>query len=116
MATFGIMPSLRCLASGANPASWCRRWQFALQDSDIRVRWNALVALSKLGSSARPAVPEILKMLDDEGVIGSRRIKEEAQAALWRIAPERVGKPLVVEEATPMIANGVTTEASKLTY
>jgi len=38
------------------------------------------------------------------------------ETALWRIAPEKVGKPLVVEEATPMIVNGMTTEALKLLF
>jgi len=88
----------------------------ALKDSDIRIRWNTLVALSNFGSRARAAVPEILKMLDDQGMIGSSRIKDQVETAVWRIAPEKVGKPLVVEEATPMIANGVTTEALKLTF
>ena len=88
----------------------------ALKDSDVRVRWNTLVALSNFGSRARSAVPEILKMFDDQGMIGSSSIKEQVETALWRIAPEKVGKPLVVEEATPMIAQGVTTEALKLTF
>src|SRR3989442_3158796 len=59
------------LSIGGEPSLVVPALAIALKDSDIRVRWNALVALSKLGSSARPAVPEILKMLDDEGVIGS---------------------------------------------
>jgi hypothetical protein len=35
---------------------------------------------------------------------------------LWRIAPEKVGKPQVVEDATPIIANGVTTEAVQVEF
>src|SRR5437867_9641380 len=55
-------------------------------------------------------------MLNDQGMIGSSPIKEQVETALWRIAQEQVGKPLVVENATPMIANGVTTEALKLIF
>lgn len=88
----------------------------ALKDTSINVRWNALVALSSFGSRARSAVPEILEMLKDQGMVGDSSIKEQVETALWRIAPEKVGKPLVVEESTPMIANGVTTEALKLKF
>jgi hypothetical protein len=68
------------------------------------------------GGSARPAVPEILKMLNDRGMVGSTSITQEVETALWRIAPEKVGKPRVVEDATPMRANGVTTQALKLIF
>ena len=43
-------------------------------------------------------------------------ITQHVQTTLWRIAPEKVGKPLVVEEATPMITNGVTAQALKLIF
>jgi len=86
----------------------------ALKDPDIRVRWNALSGLSRFGSRARPVASEVLKMLNDDGMIGGSRIKEQVETTLWRIAPEKVGKPFVVEEATPIISNGVTTEALKL--
>jgi len=101
---------------GGEPSLLVPALASALKDSSINVRWNALTALSNFGSRARPAVPEILKMLDDPGMIGSSRIKDQVETTLWRIAPESVGKPLVVEEATPMIANGLTTEALKLTF
>lgn len=88
----------------------------ALKDPNVNVRWNALSGLSRFGGRARPAVPEILKMLDDPGMVGSDSITQQVQTALWRIAPEKVGKPLVVEEATPMITNGVTAQALKLIF
>lgn len=88
----------------------------ALQDSNVHVRWNALVGLSRFGARARPVVPEIQKMLSDQGMVGTSPIKEQVEIALWRIAPEQVGEPLVVEESTPMIVNGVTTEALKVTF
>jgi len=88
----------------------------ALNDPNVHVRWNAMVGLSYFGGRARPAVPELLKMLNDPGMVGRSTIKEQVETALWRIAPEKVGKPLVVEDATPMILNGVTTEALKVTF
>ena len=88
----------------------------ALKDSYLNVRWNALNGLSRFGSRARSAVPEILKMMNDPGMLGSESITQQVATALWRIAPEKVGKPLVVEDSTPMIANGLTTEALKVVF
>jgi hypothetical protein len=99
---------------GGEPAVVVPALMSALKDPSLEVRYNALVGLEMLGSAARPAVPEILKMLADPGMLGSSIIPQ-VEAALWRIAPEKVGKPLVVEEATPLINNGVTTAALKLT-
>ena len=61
----------------------------ALKDPNVNVRWNALVGLSKLGSRGRPAVPEILKMFSDQGMVGSSSITQQVEIALWRIAPEK---------------------------
>ena len=87
-----------------------------LKDPNVNVRWNALNGLDRFGGRARPAVPEILKMLGDPGMVGGDSITQQVQTALWRIAPEKVGKPLVVEDTTPMIADGVTTQALKLMF
>jgi hypothetical protein len=87
----------------------------ALKDSHVSTRWNALVGLERFGSRARPVVPDILAMSNDP-VLGKGRITQAVQTALWRIAPEKVGKPFVVEEATPMITNGVTSEAVKFLF
>lgn len=88
----------------------------ALKDPQVNVRWNALSGLSRFGARARPAVPELLRMLDDPGRVGTDSITQQVQTALWRFAPEKVGKPLVVEDATPMITNGVTAQALKLMF
>ena len=88
----------------------------ALKDPSVNVRWEALVGLSNLESRGRPAVPEILKMFSDPGMVGSSSITQQVENTLWRIAPEKVGKPLVVEAATSMIEKGVTTEALKLKF
>jgi hypothetical protein len=88
----------------------------ALKDPSVDVRWNALSGLSRFGGRARSAVPEILPMLNDEGAVGDSKIKGQVEITLWRIAPELPGKPLVVEDATPMIADGKTTEAVKFVW
>jgi len=88
----------------------------ALKDSDVSVRWNALIGLSQFGTQSRAAVPDLLRMLDDQGTVGTNGITEQVEIALWRIAPEKVGKPIVVEEASPIIGNGVTTEALKILF
>jgi hypothetical protein len=87
-----------------------------LKDPYVSVRWNALVGLSLLGRRAHAAVPEILKMMDDSGMVGTSPIKGQVETTLWRIAPEKVGKPLVVADATPMITNGMTSQALKVVY
>jgi hypothetical protein len=88
----------------------------ALKDSNVNVRWNALTGLSMFGSRGRPAVPEILKMLNDPGMVGTSSITQQVATTLWRIAPEKVGHPLVVEVSTPIVAGGVTMEAVKVAY
>jgi hypothetical protein len=103
------------MSIGGEPAVVVPALTSALKDPNVHVRWNALSGLIRFGGRARPAIPEILKMLDDPGMIGSDSITQQVQTALWRIAPEKVGKPLVVEEATPMITNGVTAQALKVT-
>jgi hypothetical protein len=88
----------------------------ALRGSDVNVRWNALVGLSSFGSRARSAVPTILPLLSDPAMIGDSPIRQQVETTLWRIAPELVGQPVVVEDATPLIANGVTKEALKVIF
>lgn len=102
------------MSIGGKPAVVVPALTSALKDPNVNVRWNALSGLSGFGGRARPAIPEILKMLDDPGMVGSDSITQQVQTVLWRIAPEKVGKPLVVEEATPMITNGVTAQALKV--
>ena len=102
------------MSIGAEPDLTVPALTRALKDPSVDVRWNALVGLSNFGKRARPAVPEILKMLDDSGMVGTNSITQQVETALWRIAPEKVGKPLVVEDATPLMADGVTTQDLKL--
>jgi len=112
----------RCAVSavmfmGGDPKVVVPALRSVLKDSDVSVRWNALIGLSEVrGNAARAAVPDILGMLDDRGTVGTNSIKEQIETALWRIAPEKVGKPVVVEESSPIIANGVTTEDLKILF
>jgi hypothetical protein len=99
---------------GGDPEVVVPKLTMALQDSNINVRWNALSGLSRFFARARPAVPEIQKLLGDQGKVGASPIREQVEIALWRIAPEKVGWPVVVEEATPMITNGLTSQAIKM--
>ena len=101
---------------GGEPAVVVPALTSALKDSSVNVRWNALSGLSRLGSRARPAVPEILKMLNDPGMVGTSSITQQVATTLWRIAPEKVGHPLVVEASTPIVAGGATTEAVKFAF
>jgi HEAT repeat protein len=48
----------------------------------------AATSLARFGASARPAVPELLKMLDDP----SASVRDEATNALQQIAPEALSK------------------------
>jgi len=88
----------------------------ALKDAKVGVRWNALNGLGRFGGRARSAVPEILKMLDDPGMVGTDSIIPQVTVTLWHIAPEQVGRPLVIEDPTPMITNGVTAQALKAVF
>jgi hypothetical protein len=88
----------------------------ALKDSNLNVRWNALNGLQHFGSRSRVAVPELKKMLNDPGMLGTHSITQYVEVTLWRIAPEKVGRPLVIESNTPIITNGVTSEAVKFLF
>lgn len=84
-----------------------------LKDPNRDVRWRAAGELwlraSDLATipAVRSAIPELLDALQDQ----DPAVKEDVENALWNLAPEKVAKPLVVEDATPMVTDGVTTEA-----
>jgi hypothetical protein len=103
-------------AIGGEPEMLVPSFTSALKDSKPEVRWNASAGLSNLGRRANSAVPELLAALNDPATQGYKGLKEQFETALWRIAPEKVGKPLVVEEATPIMSNGITSEAVKVFY
>jgi hypothetical protein len=101
---------------GGDPAIVVPALTGALKDSFKSVRWNALSGLSSFGARARPAVPEILKLLNDTAMSGSMSITQQVEVTLWRIAPEKIGYPLLVEATTPMVTNGISAQALKVLY
>lgn len=88
---------------GGDPTMVVPAMKRMLKDPEPNVRWGAVAALERV----RSAIPELLEMLHDQ----DPEIREQVENALWSLAPEKVAKPIVVEDATPMVANGVTTEA-----
>jgi len=88
-----------------------------LNDPENSIRLNAVAALHKYirgdaysRSNALSAVPELMEALHDKIVPPGTDLKEELEDALWDVVPEKIAKPLVVEDATPMVTNGITTE------
>jgi len=80
-------------------------------------RFNAVAALHNYirsdaysRSNVLSAVPEMLEALRDQVVPPGRDLKDELEGALWDLVPEKIAKPLIVEDSTPMVTNGVTTE------
>jgi len=99
---------------GGEPSVIVPALKVALKDR-FAVRWAAIDSLVTFGGDARSAVPEILAAFGDLR-LRDEQVKEHVETSLWRIAPEKIGKPLVVEESTPMVAHGVTTEALDVLY
>jgi len=95
---------------GGDPKILVPALQSLLKDPMHEIRGNAAVALGNLEERARVAVPALLETMEDLARSGDNTQKGLVEYALWHIAPETVGKPLVVEEATPMLADGATTE------
>jgi len=87
-----------------------------LKDPKVEVRWNAAGALGRFGGKARSAVPELLEALNDPAKSGAYALKDEVETALWRIAPEKIAKSLLVEEAAPAIVDGTMTEALDIMF
>lgn len=97
----------------------------ALSDPVPSVRWCALFALRAYGSRARSAVPEIQKLWTDSTVITNTigpdgtiitypiPMTNMVANALWSIAPETTPRAFLVEAATPIVTNGVTTVTLK---
>ncbi len=98
---------------GGDPAVLVPALTDALQDPVVSVRWNALNGLQAFGGKARPAIQEIIKMFNDPGKSGSSSITQQVEVTVWRIAPEKLGRSVVVTDAPTIVSNDVTTEAIK---
>jgi hypothetical protein len=94
---------------GGDPKAVIPALMGALKDPRPEVRWNASGALGNFGRRAESAVPGLLEALNDPATQGYKGLKEQFETVLWRIAPEKVGKPIVVEDNTPMVVEGTTT-------
>jgi HEAT repeats len=88
---------------GGDPSIVVPAMKRMLKDPEGAVRSSAVAALERV----RSAIPELLEVLHDQ----DPEVREQVENALWNLAPEKVAQPIVVEDATPMVANGVTTEA-----
>jgi hypothetical protein len=89
---------------GGEPETVVPALKSVLKDPRKGTRWNAALALGNFGSRARSVVPDLVQTLQDD------EIKEQVEKTLWSVAPDVIAKPCVVEEATPMITNGVTAQ------
>lgn len=86
---------------GGEPAVVVTALRSALNDSYRATRWNALVGLTQFGRKAQAAIPDILEMHRMETGRGDKELVEQVELALWRIAPEKTPKVLVVETNSP---------------
>jgi hypothetical protein len=55
-------------------------------------------------------VPDLLANWNDASAPGNEGLRQQIETALWRIAPEKTPKALVVEKSSPVVTNGVMTE------
>jgi hypothetical protein len=86
--------------------------QSLLRDPKHEIRANAAVALdANFHNRARPAVPALLEARDDLARSGDNVHKGIIEHSLWHIAPESVGKPLIVAEAIAVVTNSATAES-----
>jgi len=75
-----------------------------LKDKKSEVRFNAVAGLRSFGAGARSAIPELLDALQDQ----DQHVKENVEDVLWGHVPEKIAKPLVVEESSPIVVGGTT--------
>ncbi len=88
----------------------------ALKDPRWEVRANAASGLYLFYGRARSAVPDLLTALNDPAMAGNDNYKTMVEDALWMIGPEKAGHPQVVEDATPLVVDGITTESVDIVY
>jgi hypothetical protein len=96
---------------GGDPDVVVPAFRAALKDSMPEVRFNAVAALRDFSRRATSAIPDLLEALRDPAILQDKPLKNEIENILWNLVPETVAKPLVIEEPTPMVVGGVTTEA-----
>lgn len=82
-----------------------------LGDPKKEVRWNAIVGLSSFGRRAHRATPVLVDAWKTESEAGNEDLVQQLETALWRIAPEKTPKVLVVQEVSEWVQGGVTTHS-----
>jgi len=90
---------------GGDPAIVVPALRAMLKDSYRSTRWNALVALTRFHRKAESAIPDILEMHKRE--VNDAELLQQVELALWRIAPERTPKALIVEKDSPLARDNV---------
>ena len=81
-----------------------------MEDADVWVRWHAIRGLGAFGRDAEEAMPELLAIYTKPGNIN---IKQQVEAVVWKIAPERIPKAHLLEESAP-IADRKMTESVQI--
>jgi hypothetical protein len=90
---------------GGDPAIVVPALRAMLKDSYRSTRWNALAALTRFHRKAESAIPDILEMHKRE--VNDAELLQQVELALWRIAPERTPKALIVEKDSPFARDNV---------
>ena len=93
---------------GGDPAIVVPALRSMLNDPYRATRWNALVGLTRFGRKASPAIPAILEM---QKIVRDHdaELLQQVELALWRIAPEKTPKALLVEKDSPLARTNVAT-------
>ena len=80
----------------------------ALKDPELEVRAHAANGLILLGDAARPALPELIELLDDPPQPNGDSIRYIVEKALWWVAPEYLPNALVAGGAELLVKDGIT--------
>ena len=89
----------------ANPHLVVPALRSMLKDSHRPTRWNALVGLASFHRKAEATIPDILVMHEREQ--NDAELLQQVELALWRIAPEKTPKALLVEKDSPLARTNV---------
>jgi HEAT repeat protein len=76
----GLVGAADPLIAGKSPAEWTK----ILRDENVETRFDAMVALNKVGAEARPVLPALIAALRDEDL----RVRVLAARTMGRIGPE----------------------------
>jgi hypothetical protein len=89
----------------ANPKLVVPALRSMLNDSHRPTRWNALGGLTGFGRKAEDAISDILEMHKRER--DDAELLQQVELALWRIAPEKTPRALLVEKDSPLARSDI---------